>query len=94
LLHNLLLFHDVIHRAAGTDVRLIACDIDNAIRTVSVRVDFECSGRRSVQPVLSTVLEIKSILVLLNNGKEKKRLQSKNKTWGARTKFDIPTRGS
>jgi hypothetical protein len=94
LLHNLLLFHDAIHGAAGTGGQLIACNIDHPIRTVSLRVDFECSGRYSVQAILSTVLEIKIILFLLNNEKEKKKDTNQKQEMGARAKIDIPTRVS
>ena len=78
-MHNLLLFHDAIHRAAVTGERLLACNIDSAIRTVWLRVDFESSDRYSAQPVLSAVLEIKIVLFLLKNEKGK-RLESK-KIW-------------
>ena len=57
----------------GAGGRLIAGNIDNSIRTVWLRVDFECSDRYSVQPVLSAVLEIESVLFLLNNEKGKDR---------------------
>ena len=88
-MHNLLLFNDTVHRTAGTGGRLIACNIDNAIRAVSLGVDFECGGCHSIQPILSTVLEIKIILFLLN-----KKEGVKKEGMGTKTKTHIPKRVS